>query len=55
MKHLALLFIGMAIGSISPLGIWGLFIFMLIGTIFMGLDLFLEFKAKHDYIHGRKA
>jgi len=32
---LSILFIGMAIGTLSPFGIWGLVIYMALSTIFM--------------------
>jgi hypothetical protein len=39
---LALLFMGMAVGSISPLGKWGMIGFLAIGTFFVVVDLIQE-------------
>lgn len=35
----ALLFLGMALGSINPSGAWGVIIFLSVSTIFFILDL----------------
>jgi len=46
LQILGMLFIGMAIGSVNPLGVYGLVSFLVIATIFYIIGLYFEIKEE---------